>query len=286
MKVAILGASGNLGSQLEKIFLGYELLPWDKDDFDFLDFDVLRHNLNQSNPDLIINAAAYNAVDQCEANNQERDLAFRLNRDLPALLAGWCSENESALIHYSTDYVFGGDARKEFCEDDEVAPLNVYGLSKAEGERAILEMAGNWRHYVIRTSKLFGPAGSSQFSKPSFFQAISRVASEKGKVDIVDSELSCFTYTPDLAQATKELYEREYPSGIYHITNSGPATWYQAALYLFSLSGQDIDINPVSSDKFPRLAKRPESSILINTKFLPQRDFREALGEYLKTINI
>jgi dTDP-4-dehydrorhamnose reductase len=111
-----------------------------------------------------------------------------------------------------------------------------------------------------------------------------KLAKEKDSIDVVDEEVSCFTYTPDLARATKELIETEKPWGIYHLVNSKSCTWYQAARYLFKIAGIKVKVNPITSDKMPRPARRPKYSVLKNTKFIKLRDWREALNDYLRDL--
>lgn len=284
MKIAILGARGNLGTQLVNTFINLNPVCLDKDELDFLDKDRLTDKLAEINPDLVINAAAYNAVDLCEENGQEKELAFKLNRDLPDNLSSWCLKNDKVLVHYSTDYVFAGNKdRQEFFEDDVPCPINVYGESKAAGEKTVIDKGeSGLKFYIIRTSKLFGPAGDSPFAKASFFDVIKRIADEKGKAQVVDSEVSCFTYTPDLALATKSLIDDNSPYGIYHLVNSGPATWYAGAKAMFDVLGESDKVEAIPASSFVRPAARPEFSILKNTKRPELRDFKEALKDYLQ----
>lgn len=274
MSILILGAQGNLGSQLVKAVP--EAIAWDRNDLDFLDFAELRKRLAELKPNVIINAVAYNQVDKCEAEPGEYELALKLNRDLVGVLV----EQDALIVHYSSDYVFSGTATKqEFSETDKPAPINKYGESKLAGEKVLLAQAR--RYYLIRTSKLFGPPGSSAHSKPSFFATMIKQAETQPQLKVVDSELSCFTYTPDLARATFKMIENAAPSGIYHIINSQPATWYHAALSLFKIKGWAVSVKALKSDDLKRSARRPEYSILKNTKLKPLRDFRLALKEYL-----
>lgn len=281
MKILILGAQGNLGTQLSKTFNDYDLLQWDREEADLLDLNSLLVKIHAAQPDIVINAAAYNAVDKCEQDEFEKNLALQLNKDLPGALATWCEANNKILVHYSTDYVFNGSQdRKEFIENDVTNPLNVYGQTKAVGEKAVIDSQADT--YIIRVSKLFGPAGSSPYSKKSFFDIMLNLTEKNPELSVVDEELSCFTYTPDLAEATKELVIGKKEFGIYHLINEGEATWYQACLELKRLSGFINTVNPISSASFSRPAKRPEFSVLKNTKFTKLRPYQEALADYLK----
>ncbi|MBI4779024.1 dTDP-4-dehydrorhamnose reductase [Candidatus Falkowbacteria bacterium] len=284
MKTLILGAKGNLGQQLAEVFaLDNEVIAWDRGEIDITDRELILKKIADIKPELVINAAAYNAVDKCESDDAEYELAKKVNIDGPKFLAEACLKIGATLIHYSTDYVFDGEKESGYEETDEPKPINRYGKSKFHGEKKILELSGQGlKWYLIRTSKLFGPKGESEMAKPSFFDLMLKLSGEKDELNLVDGEKSCFTYTPDLARATKKLVESNKGYGIYHLTNSGPCTWYEGAVELFKLKNISIKINPVDSDYLKRPAKRPSSSVLLNTKFEPLRNWREALAEYLK----
>lgn len=298
MKILILGSNGNLGQQLIKAFSeGNNVIAWDRSEIDITDKALILKKIKDVKPEVVINAAAYNAVDKCEADEKEFGLAQKLNGEAPGLLAEAALGVGAILVHYSTDYVFGGHAHhhektaKEikdqggFMENDEQRPINKYGQSKFMGEQEIVRLSGRGlKWYLIRTSKLFGPRGASEIAKPSFFDVMLKLSKEKTELDVVNDEVSCFTYTPDLAAATRKLIDDNAGYGIYHITSSFPCTWYKAAKELFKIAGINIKVNSVTSDKFPRPAKRPKYSVLLNTKIDNLRDWREALKEYLKTI--
>ncbi|MFA7601241.1 MAG: sugar nucleotide-binding protein, partial [Patescibacteria group bacterium] len=172
-----------------------------------------------------------------------------------------------------------------FREDDEPCPVNKYGLSKLWGEEELLKLKDKkLKYYIIRTSKLFGPKGRSSDSKDSFFDLMLKLSKDRNEISVVNEELSCFTYTPDLACQTIDILSGKKDYGIYHIRNSGPAIWYDAARELFKMKNVSIKINPVSAESFPRPAKRPKYSVLANSKLPNLRSWQEALGEYLKNI--
>jgi dTDP-4-dehydrorhamnose reductase len=283
MKVVILGSQGNLGSQLVQVFLNEEVVGLDNVDVNFLNWEQLKTKLENENPELIINTVAYNAVDQCEVEGAERELAIQLNVNLPSFLADFCFARKILLIHYSTDYVFSGTSQNTaFAETDSPNPINFYGQSKADGEKIILDyLTQGLKGYLIRTSKLFGPIGLSAFSKPNFFEIIRSLARSGKIIRSVDEECSCFTYTPDLAEATSKLISSSAVYGVYHLVNEGAATWYEGVLELFRLQKIENDVVPVKSSDFPRSAKRPIFSILKNTKQPKLRSWQEALAEYL-----
>jgi len=286
-KVLILGAKGNLGTQLVEVFSKRDnVVAWDREDVDFLDFEELETVLEKEKPEVVINAAAYNNVDACEEDKRELELAYKLNRDLPKTLAQIATKQGFQLVHFSTDYVFGGEeGRKFYDEKDSPSPLQKYGETKHAGEKEIARIKlknENLKYFIIRTSKLFGPKGESEFAKPSFFDVMINLAKTKDQVDVVDEEVSCFTYTPDLARATRELLEGGYYPGIYHIVNDGAVTWYEGVVELFKIKGIKTKINPVKGSKFPRPAKRPMNSVLQTTRFPRLRSHKDALIEYLK----
>lgn len=280
MKILILGAQGNLGTQLSLAFKDYSLLTWDKDEANLFDLPDLVSKLDIASPDLIINAAAYNAVDKCEQDEEEKKLAWKLNKDLPEALAKWCRINDKIIVQYSTDYVFSGNQdKKEFFENDIQNPINVYGETKAAGEQDLISSSA--KYYLIRVSKLFGPAGASPYSKKSFFDIMLDLSIKNSELSVVDNELSCFTYTPDLAEATRKLIDGHNDFGVYHLINEGAATWYEACQTLKEIAGFAAEVKPVDATLFPRPAARPEFSVLKNTKFTKLRTYQEALREYL-----
>jgi len=283
MTILILGGQGNLGTQLTKVFsVDFETVSWDRDDLDVLDFPLLIKKITELKPSLVINTVAYNAVDKCE-DKKEYEIALKLNAELPAVLAELTRKLGAVLIHYSSDYVFNGtEDKKEFIESDTPNPINKYGESKFAGEREVLKQAERGLgYYLIRTSKLFGPKGLSPSAKPSFFDIMLNLTQTKKDLTVVSEELSCFTYTPDLAEATKRLWEIEAPFGIYHLVNENPCTWYEAAAELFRFKKLAVNMRPVRSENLLRAARRPKFSVLKNLKIKKMRNFQEALREYL-----
>lgn len=284
-KILILGSQGMLGQALLQEFGTsgeYAVTGWDREEIDLTDFSHLAEELAAFRPDIVINAAAYNAVDPCETDDSEYEKAKLLNAELPERLAQLSREHRFLLVHYSTDYVFDGVERGGYAEEARPQPLSRYGETKLGGEGGVLHTAENF--YIIRLSKLFGKPGSSPLAKQSFFS----VMLEKGKTEsvlkAVDGERSNFTYAPDLARATRELIEAKVPSGMYHLTNTGGVTWYEAAQKLFELAGLSVVVEPVLSDAFPRPAKRPAASVLKNTKRPALRPYEEALREFVETM--
>lgn len=302
-KVLVLGSLGMLGQELVQAFSRdekYFVTGWDREDVDVTDFSALEERLVALQPDVVVNAVAYNAVDACEAGGDEYMKALALNRDVPGRLSEIAAKLDFILVHYSTDYVFDGaleenKAKTGCCgggccgagSSNQVGynegalpnPISRYGESKYAGERAVREQAK--KYYLIRLSKLFGRPGKSAEAKRSFFAVMLEQALKKSEVQAVDDEKSCFTYAPDLAQATKALFESESESGTYHLVNEGAATWYEAVQELYAFVGKDTKVIPVGSDMFPRPARRPSCSVLLNTKRPKLRHYTEALEEFI-----
>jgi dTDP-4-dehydrorhamnose reductase len=287
-KVVVLGAQGNLGNQIAKEFKKeeeYKVIGWDREDVDITDKELVMDKLQEIKPDIIINTAAYNDVDKCEDDEQEFEKAKMINGRAVGFLSEAALKTGAIIIHFSTDYVFAGDKQEGYKETEEPAPINKYGRSKRMGEEELITESGEGlKWYLIRTSKLFGPAGETGEAKKSFFDKILEISEEKKELKMVSGEeVSCFTYTPDLAKKVKEMVEAKSLYGIYHLTNSGSADWYKGAQELFRLKQKnDIVLKPVSSAEFDRPAKRPKYSILINTKLEPLRSWQEALKEYYR----
>jgi len=287
-KIIILGSKGNLGTQLVEVFSedkSNKITAWDRGDIDITDKDLIIKKINDIKPDVIINAVAYNAVDVIEDDADEFEKAKKINGEAVGYLAETAIENDCLLIHFSSDYVFDGKKEDGYREDDEPSPISKYGETKLMGEKELISRSGKGlKYYLIRTSKLFGPKGDSENSKPSFFDLILRSSKNKREFNMVHGEeISCFTYTFDLAREVKKLIESEKSFGIYHIINEEPASWYDGAKYMFELLGiADIKLNPCKMEDYSRSAKRPKFSILKNTKLKPLRDWKSALKDYLK----
>lgn len=257
-KVLILGASGMLGHDLQKVYpdavcRGHEL--------DIIDEAAVYSFILDLKPSLVINAAAFTNVDGCEG---QQDLAFAVNGDGPGYIAAACHEVGATLVHYSTDYVFDG-SQESYAELDTPNPINVYGASKLCGEQAIMAAMEDYR--IIRTSWLFGRHG------PNFVETMLRLSTEMEMVRVVNDQFGKPTYTADLAAKTPEIAKRE--PGIYHITNGGICSWYDFASAIIP------NVEPCSSEEFLRPAQRPKYSVLENTKTRPMRSWQNALTDYL-----
>ncbi len=284
MKILILGSKGILGQELVKEFSqnGYSVFGLDKDAVDITNVSQVQKILEEKKPHAVINAAAYNAVDKIEESPEAFESAKIINGVAVGNLARLCRARDILLVHYSSDYVFAGNNKAGYTEDADSKPINKYGESKLLGEKLLQENTDKF--YLIRLSKLFGRAGAGEGTKKSFVDTMIWLATEGGKtrLDVVDEEISSPTYAPDLAKFTRILIEQKMPFGFYHGANSGTCGWYEFARKIFELKNIKISINPVAGDVFPRPAKRPAYSALLNTKMPPQRNWAEALREYLQ----
>ena len=278
MKILILGAKGMLGQELVKAFSDMgEVAAWDREEVDLSRSDETSGKITQFMPDILINAAAYNEVDKAET---EEETAKAMNGNLVGALADICQILAITMVHYSTDYVFAGTNKEGYAETDAPDPQSAYARSKYLGER-LLRFSGA-EAYLIRTSRLFGPSGSSVMAKKSFVDKMLERAQAGGTIQLVDEELSCPTYAPDLAKATRKLFDDKKSFGTYHITNSGACTWYGFGKKLFELARLPVDIEAVPASAFPRPAARPAFSVLKNSKLPAMRPWEDALEEYLK----
>lgn len=281
-----------LGQDLVKVFKSdkdYKVVAWDREEIDISNEAQVQRRVTELKPDIIINAAAYNAVDKCEEPEGFEE-AKKVNGLAVGYLAKTAKDISAIIVHYSTDYVFDGTKKEGYQEDDEPRPINKYAETKVLGEQELPKNTDKF--YLIRTSRLFGlpasshqrrgsPSGAAGQGKKSFFEIMLKLAKKRERIEGVDNEISCFTYTPDLAQATKDLIEKKLDFGIYHVVNSEPCSWYEALLELLRQAGLRIRVDAVPASKFPRPAKRPKFSILLNTKLPPVRSYKEALREFL-----
>ncbi|WP_235320599.1 dTDP-4-dehydrorhamnose reductase [Methanosarcina mazei] len=264
IKTLIIGSSGMLGSDLCKVFP--DAVKLTHHDLDITDREQVIESILKIKPDVVINAAAYTNVDGCEDN---KELAFQVNGSGPGYIAEACARAGAKLVHFSTDYVFDG-SKKEYIESDIPDPINVYGDSKLLGEKKIIENMDDYR--IVRISWLFGIHGKN------FVETMLKLSGEMDTVKVVNDQFGKPTYTMDLAGKVKEIIELDL--GIYHITNDGICSWYEFASSIID------NVIPCTSEEFPRKAKRPKYSVLVNTKTEPMRHWREALKDYLQERNI
>ena len=277
-KILILGAHGMLGQVLGEIFSDCHPLLWGRGDLDITNKEEVEEKIVSVAPDIIINAAAYTNVDGAE---EEEDLALRVNGDAAGYIAQVAKKADSLLVYISTDYVFNGSRVEGYDENErDFFPLNVYGESKLAGEQNIEEILDHY--YIIRTSWLYGPGGKN------FVTTMLQLANERDSLKVVNDQIGRPTFTRDLGKGIRSLLEDTPEYGIYHLTNSVPEgggiSWYDFAHEIFEIGGKEIEISPCSSEEFPRPAKRPHYSILLNTKRPELRDWRLGLQDYLSEL--
>jgi len=283
-KILIIGADGQLGSDLVKVLeKEYKLLTPTIEELDITDFKKTKEYILKNSPDLIINTAAFHNVDECEKNPEK---SFLINTLAVKNLAEICKEKDIVLVHISTDYVFGLDKnrRTPYTESDLPGPVNIYGISKLAGEyciRYILE-----KYFIVRPAALFGVAGCKEKGRLNFVETMIKLAKEGEEIKVKNDEFTSPTYTKELAEQIKELIKTEH-YGIYHITNHGECSWYEFAKKIFELMNLKVNCQPVSSSQFQTFAKRPSYSVLENKKLKElgidkMSHWQEALKKYLK----
>ena len=274
MKVLILGAKGSLGQTFIDVYQDHDVVAWDRAELDITDEAAVAEKISELKPELIINCAAYNAVDRAE---EERAIADQINGNAVGFIAKVANQIGATLVHFSSAYVFAGDKPEGYNEDDLPNPLSVYGKSKLLGEMEAQENTDQM--YVVRTTWLYGKL--SETGKPSFVETMLKLGAENREIKGINDEFGQPTNVLDLAQATRALVEVKKPFGIYHLTNSGQASWYDWAKEIFNIKKVSADLVPAKSQDFIRPAKRPQYGILNNTKFIELRPWTEALKEFL-----
>lgn len=247
----VLGAGGMLATDMELLLAeqGREFTAATRDDVDITDPGAVHQAVAQA--DVVVNCAAYTAVDAAET---DEPAALVLNGTAAGLVAQACAQSGARLIHISTDYVFAGDADTPYAEQAPVAPRSAYGRTKAEGERLVL--AAQADALVVRTAWLYGAHGQC------FPKTIARVAQERGDIAVVDDQHGQPTWTRDLAAFIVGLVDAQAPAGIYHGTSSGQCTWFEFASAVVMAAGIDAQVNPTTTEAFPRPAPRPAWSVL------------------------
>jgi dTDP-4-dehydrorhamnose reductase len=251
LKILLTGRSGQVGWELERSLapLG-QVTASDLATLDLADADATRRAVRAAKPDMIVNAAAYTAVDKAES---ERDAAFAVNATAPGVLAEESKRAGALLVHYSTDYVFDGTKQAPYAEDDPPNPLNVYGASKLAGERAIV--ASGCRHLILRTSWVYGPRGSN------FMLTMLRLARERPELQVVDDQIGAPTSSLAIARATAQLLRRG-AGGLYHLTAAGAVTWCGFARAILARAGIATPVRAIRTEDYPTPAKRPRNSRL------------------------
>jgi len=269
-RILIVGNAGQLGRELEQCFADVgTILAVDRESVDLADADQTRDLVRRAAPDIILNAAAYTAVDRAES---EMPLAHAINALAPRVLAEEAAEHNALLVHYSTDYVFDGSKQGPWTEDDAPAPLNVYGANKLAGEEAIQNSRA--RYLIFRTSWVYGPHGSN------FLLTMLRLARERDRLSIVDDQVGAPTTSIELARATHAIVtgvlagrfgSPQHWSGLYHMTCAGSVSWFGFAQAIFARASARLGVKapelvPIGTKDYPTPAARPRNSVLSNAK--------------------
>jgi dTDP-4-dehydrorhamnose reductase len=291
VRILLTGAHGQLGTDLLPLLqpLG-EVVAVGRPECDFGSVEAVRKLVADVKPAVIVNSAAYTAVNDAEVQSE---LAYAINAAAPGALADEAQKLGAMLVHYSTDYVFDGSKPGAYTEEDEPAPLNVYGASKLAGELAVAAAGG--RYVVLRTSWVYGANGNN------FLRTIRRLATEREELRIVDDQVGAPTGSMQLAQATARLVRQysqvaasEFPSGLYHTTAEGSVSWCgfaQAIVDALKAEALKADaaetlrvrqVVPIRSDEYPVAARRPLNSVLCNRKF--ERTFGFRLGSWQQAL--
>lgn len=282
MRILITGANGMLAKAVRERFKDETLILTDvlEDEnvkkLDITDLNQVTEFVEACKPDIIINCAAYTAVDKAE---EDEALARKINAEGPKNLSIVSENSNCILVHISTDYVFGGilDLKYAYNEDDRKAPATVYGITKLEGEEAI--QANTKRYYIFRTAWLYGDG-------KNFVRTMLRLGREKDEVNVVCDQHGSPTYAVDLADIIFQALSKKIAYGVYHTTNIGYTTWYDFTKKIFEIAKIDCKVNPVTSKEYVTPAKRPLNSKLSKSKLIQARinvsTWDDALERYLK----
>ncbi|MGM0880084.1 MAG: dTDP-4-dehydrorhamnose reductase [Bacillota bacterium] len=277
MKVLVTGASGQLGKDMVEYLLaaGYDALGFGRGELDVTNYEQVNKLINETKPDVIIHTAAYTKVDLAET---EVDVSYEINAYGTRNLAVAAEKIGAKLVYVSTDYVFNGEGNEPYDEFQETRPINVYGKSKLAGEQYVQQFHS--QYFIVRTSWVYGKHGNN------FVKTMLKLAQERDSLSVVSDQVGCPTYTRDLAACITDLIGTE-KYGIYHVSNSGNCSWYEFAKSIFELSGSKVDVRPITTDEFPRPAKRPSYSVfqhkaLARNGFQEMRHWKDALADFLR----
>ena len=255
MKILLTGRNGQVGSELarELAALG-EVAATDRSTLDLADADSIRGVVHEAKPQVIVNAAAYTAVDQAES---QAELAMQVNGVAPGVIAEEARRCGALLVHYSTDYVFDGEKSAPYTEEDPAAPLSVYGRSKLEGEARI--RSSGCRHLIVRTSWVYGPRGRN------FYLTVARKAAAGEPLRVVSDQRGVPTTSAFLAEYTLALMRKD-AGGIVNLVPSGETSWFGFAREIVRAIGAASEVQPITTDQYPAAARRPRNSVLSNAK--------------------
>lgn len=264
-RILVVGENGQVCQYLKKALdADYQVILTTRQSLDLADVESIESSLEALDFDLIVNPAAYTAVDNAE---KEQDLAYAINAEAPARIAKYCADNQIPLIHFSTDYVFDGDAKTPYLEDSQTNPQGVYGASKLAGEQAVVQSGA--QALVLRTAWVYSNVGKN------FYKTMLNLAASRDELGVVSDQVGSPTFAGSIAQGVKELLDLIVKNGgvpnqhrgVYHLTCGGQTSWHGFAEKLLRDNGfSKIAVNPIPSSAYPTPAKRPAYSVLSNDK--------------------
>ncbi len=283
MKILITGANGMLAKEIkEKFAQGNELILTDVAELDITNREAVMKYVEEKKPELIINCAAFTAVDKAE---EAGEIVEKINADGPGNLAKAAKANDAVLVHVSTDYVFGGDldVEKDYKEDDPKKPVTAYGITKLHGEEQIQENTD--KYYIFRTAWLYGIGGNN------FVKTMLKLGEDRDELNVVADQHGSPTYAKDLSEIIYQSVTKKIPYGVYNSTNEGYTTWYDFTKAIFEYTGTICKVNPVTTEEYIEMmkitqAKRPKNSQMSKEKLekagieVPQ--WEDGLKRYLK----
>lgn len=281
-KILVTGATGQLGSELKVLAPSYSQFEWvfaDRSLLDLSDLESISNVLDQIQPQIILNCAAYTAVDKAES---ETELADILNHQAVAVLAQWTATHDCRLQHISTDYVFDGNSSMPLTEEAATGPINVYGQTKLAGEQACLRENPN--AIIIRTSWVYSSFGAN------FVKIMRKLMQERDSLNVVNDQIGSPTYAADLAQAMMTIITHSnWQAGIYNYSNEGEISWYEFAVAIQEIGGLDCALSGIPTTEYPTPAKRPHYSLLDKTKIkntfvIVVPEYRESLEKCMTLI--
>lgn len=282
MKILVTGANGMLAKEVkEKFAEGNEIIATDVAELDITNEKAVMDYVMKTKPEYIINCAAYTAVDKAE---EKYELADKINGDGPTNLAKAAKSAGAKLVHISTDYVFGGDldVSKDYKEDDQKAPVTVYGKTKLHGEEGI--EANMDEYYIFRTAWLYGVGGNN------FVKTMTKLGSTRDEINVVSDQHGSPTYAKDLTEIIYQAIDKKIPYGVYNATNEGYTTWYDFTKEILAEQGISCKVNPVTTEEYIEMmkvtqAKRPYNSQMSKEKLkkygINVPDWKDGLKRYL-----
>ncbi len=282
-KILVTGAYGQLGSEIRDMQDNYPdsgFVFVDREEMPLDDLGKVSEVLEKVRPDIIVSCGAYTAVDRAES---EPELVDVINHQAVAVMAAWAEQNGKKLIHISTDYVFQGNSDTPLKEDEPTDPINVYGLTKQRGERAILDSGAD--AVIIRTAWVYSSYGAN------FVKTMIRLMGKRDEISVISDQIGSPTYARDLAKAILDIvHGGKWENGIYHFSNEGTISWYDFAVAIRDLNKLDCHIESIPTEKYPTPAKRPKYSMLDKSKIrdtfgVEVPDWEESLRDMLTRLN-